>query len=57
MKRIAVCASGSRPHFIADTAMPASVCVWITQSTSWRALCTALCSTKPAWLMPYSVGL
>ena len=37
MQRIAVCVSGSRPHAIADTAMPALVCVWMTHPTSWRA--------------------
>ena len=51
-KNIAFCVSGSRPHLSAETAMPAGECVWITQATSWRALCTALWMTKPAWLMP-----
>src|SRR6266704_2869383 len=37
MKRIAVCARGISPAFIAETAMPAIVWVWMTQSTSWRA--------------------
>ena len=37
-KRIEVCDSGSSPHFIAATAMPARVCVWIMQATSGRAV-------------------
>ena len=51
------CAIGSIPHFIADTAIPGSECVWITQSTSWRAACIALWITYPASFTPYSVGL
>jgi hypothetical protein len=49
---MAFCVSGSRPHFIADTAMPAGVCVWMTQATSGRPRWMALWMTKPAWLMP-----
>ena len=49
---MAVCVIGSRPHFIAETAMPARVWVWITQATSWRAPWIALWITKPARLMP-----
>ena len=30
--------SGSRPQLIAETAIPARVCVWITHCTSGRAL-------------------
>ena len=41
-KRIAVCVSGSRPHFSADTAMPALVWVWTTQCDSGRAAWIAL---------------
>ena len=33
---------GSRPHFIADTATPARVCVWITQLISGRAVHAAV---------------
>mgnify|MGYP003694612169 CR=1 FL=1 len=36
-KNIEFCVSGSRPQSIAETAMPAGVCVWMTQATSWRA--------------------
>src|SRR6266496_4234543 len=57
MKRIAVCANGISPAFIADTAIPAMVCVWMTQSTSCRARWMALWMMKPALLMSYSVGL
>ncbi len=57
MKRIAVCAKGISPAFIADTAMPAMVWVWMMQSTSCRARWIALWITKPALLISYSVGL
>jgi hypothetical protein len=36
-KRIEVWLIGSRPHFIAATAIPARVCVCRTQVTSLRA--------------------
>ena len=52
LDRIDVCASGSSPHSIADTAMPAGVCVCATQSTSCRAMWMALWMTKPAALTP-----
>jgi hypothetical protein len=35
-KRIEVCDIGSSPHFIAATAMPARVWVWMMQATSAR---------------------
>ena len=52
-----VCAIGSRPHSMAETAMPAGVWVWATQSTSCRAAWMALWMTKPARFTPYSVAL
>ena len=39
--------SGNSPHFIAATAMPARVWVWIMQATSGRALWIAPWITKP----------
>jgi hypothetical protein len=37
-KRIDVCDTGSNPHCIAETAIPARVWVCSTQATSGRAL-------------------
>jgi hypothetical protein len=54
---IAVCVSGSRPSFCAETAAPSRECRWITHATSGRAICTALWMVKPARLMPYSPAL
>ena len=56
VNRIEDCAIGISPTFIAETAIPARLCVWITQSTSCRAICTALWMTKPALLQPSPVG-
>ena len=47
---------GSRPHFMAEIATPARVCVWITQLISGRALCTQLWMTKPASFTPMPSG-
>ena len=47
---------GSRPHFIADTATPARVCVWMTQLISGRARCMQLWITKPASFTPMPSG-
>ena len=47
---------GSRPHFIADTATAARVCVWITQLISGRAACMQLWMMKPASFTPRPTG-
>lgn len=41
-KRMAVCVIGSRPQASDETAIDAQLWVWMTQSTSGRAWCTAL---------------